>query len=341
VPAQQLNGPLPGYPGSSTDVQARVPGVQVGLSRVGVTGVEKVVRIHEELFFVRLECFVDLDRSQKGAHMSRFEEVVNEAIGEVILSESPFRAETLAEHIAELVRSRQRAERAEVTIQARYPEHKPAPVSGVQTQEIYTLYGRAVAHAHGTRRVVGVSATGMTACPCAQELVADRARERLAADGFSQDQTERILERVPVATHNQRGLATLHIGCIEECVAEIDAVTLLAIAEASMSSEIYELMKRSDEVEVVEKAHRRPRFVEDCVREMVAGVVRSFGELDGASFVSARQENLETIHQHNVLAERHGLLSELRLEIESGELPTHQTTLEEWLAVGTDAHVRV
>ena len=98
-----------------------------------------------------------------------------------------------------------------------------------------------------------------------------------------------------------------------------------------MSSEIYELMKRSDEVEVVEKAHRRPRFVEDCVREMIAGVVTRFGELDGESFVSARQENLETIHQHNVLAERHGLMSELRPEVESGLPAAHQTTLDEWL----------
>jgi GTP cyclohydrolase IV len=315
-------------------VQARTPGVPVGLSRVGVTGVEKVVRIHDELFFARLECFVDLSRDQKGAHMSRFEEVINDAIGEVVLSESPFRAETLAQHIAELVRARQGAARAEVTIAARYPEHKPAPVSRVQTQEIYTLYGRAVAYEHGTRRTVGVAATGMTACPCAQELVAARARERLSADGFSSDQIERILERVPVATHNQRGLATLHIGCIEECVAEIDASALLAIAEASMSSEIYELMKRSDEVEVVEKAHRRPRFVEDCVREMIAGVVDAFPELEGASFVSARQENLETIHQHNVVAERYGLLSELRAEVQSGELAAHQTSLEEWLAAG-------
>ena len=101
-----------------------------------------------------------------------------------------------------------------------------------------------------------------------------------------------------------------------------------------MSSEIYELMKRSDEVEVVEKAHRRPRFVEDCVREMVAGVVATFSGLDGASFVSARQENLETIHQHNVVAERHGLLSELRGEIDSGHPASHQTTLEEWLNDG-------
>jgi GTP cyclohydrolase-4 len=316
------------------DVQARTPNVPIGLSRVGLTGVEKVVRIRDELFFARLECFVDLSSEQKGAHMSRFEEVINEAIGEVVLSESPFRAETLAQHIAELVRARQGARRAEVTIEARYPEHKPAPVSGVETQEIYTLLGRAVAFAHGTRRVVGVSATGMTACPCAQELVAGRARERLRADGFSPSQIERILARVPVATHNQRGLGTLHIGCVEECRAEIDASALLAIVESSMSSEIYELMKRSDEVAVVEKAHARPRFVEDCVREMLAGVVSSFPDLDDGAFVSARQQNLETIHQHNVLAERHGLLGELRQEISSGRLAPRHTTLDEWLAEG-------
>jgi GTP cyclohydrolase I/GTP cyclohydrolase-4 len=316
------------------DVQARTPSIPVGLSRVGVTGVEKVVRIRDELFFARLECFVDLDREQKGAHMSRFEEVVNEAIGEVVLSGSSFQAETLAKHIAELVRERQGAARAEVTIAARYPEHKPAPVSGVGTQEIYTLYGQAVASERGTRRVVGVSATGMTACPCAQELVAARARERLANDGFSHEQIGRILEHVPVATHNQRGLGTLQIGCLEDCDAQIEAAALLAIVEGSMSSEIYELMKRSDEVEVVEKAHRRPRFVEDCVRETIAGVVKGFPELDGASFVSARQENLETIHQHNVVAERHGLLAELRGEIESGRLAARQTTLQEWLDGG-------
>jgi len=323
--------------GAGDDVQARVPRVPVALSRVGVSGVEKVVRIREQLFFARLDCYVDLSRDQKGAHMSRFDEVINEAIGEVVLSESPFRAETLAQHIAELVRARQGAERAEVTIAARYPEHKPAPVSGVQTQEIYTLHGRAVAFEHGTRRTVGVSATGMTACPCAQELVGARARERLAAQDFSPEQIARVLESVPVATHNQRGLATLQIGCTELCQAEIDATSLLEIAEASMSSEIYELMKRSDEVEVVEKAHRRPRFVEDCVREMIAGVMRVFGDLDGASFVSARQENLETIHQHNVLAERHGLLAELREEIASGQPAAHQTSLEEWLSAGARA----
>jgi len=110
---------------SAPDVQSQRPTVHVSLSRVGVTGVEKVIRIRsngaEQLFYAKLECFVDLGPQQKGAHMSRFEEVVNEAIDEVILGEA-FKAETLAAHIAERVRDRQDAMRAEVTIAARYPE---------------------------------------------------------------------------------------------------------------------------------------------------------------------------------------------------------------------------
>jgi len=169
---------------------------------VGVTGVEKVIRIAhdgvEQLFSARLECFVDLGPRQKGAHMSRFEEVVNEAIGEVMLHESGFRAEHLAQHIAERVRDRQDARRAEVTIEARYPLQRPAPVSGIETQEIYSLLGSAVAGETGTRRLIGVAAQGMTACPCAQGLVAGRARERLAGEeGFSPEEIDRILAAVP------------------------------------------------------------------------------------------------------------------------------------------------
>jgi GTP cyclohydrolase IV len=320
---------------AGADVQASAPTIHVSLSRVGVTNVEKVIRIGppgaEQLYYAKLDCFVDLGPKQKGAHMSRFEEVVNDVIGEVVLGESGFKAEQLAQHIAERVRERQDALRAEVTIAARYPEHKPAPVSGIATQEIYTLYGSAMTSERGTRRLVGVAAQGMTACPCAQQLVAGRSRERLAADGFTDDEIGRIFEAVPVATHNQRGLGTLYVGCPEGCDTELEANDLLRIVEDSMSSEIYELMKRSDEAAVVEKAHRRPRFVEDCVREAIRGVVEELDGLRPDAFVSARQENLETIHQHNVVAERYGLLSELRHELRSGDHLEHHTSMREWL----------
>jgi GTP cyclohydrolase I/GTP cyclohydrolase-4 len=234
-----------------------------------------------------------------------------------------FKAETLAAHIAERVRDRQDGCRAEVTIAARYPENKPAPVSGTPTQEIYTMFGAAVASTSGTRRLVGVQAQGMTACPCAQEMVSDSARERLREDGFTDDEIARVFKAVPIGT--------LHIGCPEGCTEPLEAEVLLEIVEASMSSEIYELMKRPDELHVVEKAHRHPRFVEDCVREMVRMALDRFGGLDDAAFVSARQENLETIHKHNVVAERHGLMGELLRELETGERAERQVTMREWL----------
>ena len=318
----------------TTDAQAAAPATRISLSRVGVTGVEKLIRVSangtESLFHAELECLVDLNPEQAGVHMSRFEEVVNEAIEEVVLGEA-LRAEELAAHIAQQVRERQSGMRAEVRISARYPETVPTPVSGMPTQEIYTLFGTAVASERGTRTLRGVQAQGMTACPCAQGLVEDSARERLTEQGFDSDQIERVLEAVPVATHNQRGVGTLYVGCPESWSVDIDARELLHIVEGSMSSEIYELMKRSDERAVVEKAHANPRFVEDCVREMIRRVTEAFPDLHPDAFVEARQENLETIHRHNVVAERHGLISEINHELETGEHSLHHTTMREWL----------
>ncbi|MFI5026358.1 MAG: GTP cyclohydrolase MptA [Solirubrobacterales bacterium] len=320
----------------TADVQASRPATELSLTRVGVKGVEKVIRVNGStdgtgsLFFAELECFVDLNPHQAGVHMSRFEEVVNEAIDGVVLEET-LRAEELAAHIAERVRERQQGLRAEVTIAARYPEIVPTPASNLPTQEIYTLFGTAVASERGTRTLTGVEAHGMTACPCAQGLLTDRARERLLADGFTDDEVERIFGHVPVATHNQRGIGQLHIGRTENSDVEIDARDLLHIVESSMSSEIYELMKRSDEAAVVEKAHLQPRFVEDVVREMVRRVAEAFPALRDGSFLLARQENLETIHRHSVVAERSGDLAEILAELDSGEHSTRHVTTREWL----------
>jgi GTP cyclohydrolase I/GTP cyclohydrolase-4 len=262
--------------------------------------------------------------------MSRFEEIVGEAIDEVVLGEA-FRAEVLAAHVAEKVRERQGGLRAEVSVTAHYPETATTPESGKSTQEIYVLYGTAVDSERGTRTLTGVQAQGMTACPCAQEMVAGLSRERLAAEGFSPEQIERVIDVVPIATHNQRGIGTLHVGCPEGGPAWIDAPELLRLVESSMSSEIYELMKRPDEMSVVVKAHENPRFVEDCVREMVRQVVEGYPDLPDDAFVMARQENLETIHRHNVVAERYGTLGELRAELASGEHQPRHLSKREWL----------
>src|SRR5512133_3148286 len=312
------------------DLQASTPEVQLGLSRAGVQGVEKAIRLRwggaEKLISAQIDCTVDLDPQQKGVHMSRFPELFEEAIDEVVIQEA-FLVEELAEHIARHIVARQAAGRAEVRISARYPLARRTPVTGLATQEMIALIGIAAASERRVRRLVGVEAAGINACPCAQGLVRGRASERLLEAGFDDVDVERILELVPIATHNQRGRGTLYLGT----QTRVNAEQLVGIVEGSMSAPVYELLKRPDELFVVEHAHLQPRFFEDSVRIALKGVLDSYPALDDADFVFSRQVNLETIHTHDVLAERFGTVGELRRELEHGGPLDHHTGLDEWL----------
>lgn len=312
------------------DMQASSAPVELALSRVGVTGVQKAIRIRrghsETVMSAAIECTVDLDREQKGVHMSRFPELFDEAIGEVVLGEG-LQIETLAEHIARHIVERQRALRAEVHITARWPIRRTTPVTGLPTQEMVSLLGIAAATAASARCVVGVEATGINACPCAQGLVRGSAAERLAREGYESDEIERILDLVPIATHNQRGRGTLYVGSAHD----LDAEELVGIVEQSMSAPVFELLKRPDELYVVEHAHLQPRFVEDSVRFALKGLLDAHPELEADDFVLSRQINLETIHDHDVLAERWGTVGEVRQELEGAAGQQRQTTLAEWL----------
>jgi GTP cyclohydrolase IV len=313
------------------DLQASAPEVRIGLSRVGVTGVSKAIRLShagtEKLIAAEIDCTVDLDPDQKGVHMSRFPELFGEAIDEVVIGEA-FLVEELADHIARHVVERQRSLRAEVRIVARYPVERATPVTGLPTQEMVSIIGIAAASENGVRRVVGVEATGINACPCAQGLVRGRASERLLEAGFEDGDVERILELVPLATHNQRGRGTLYVGTAER----VNAEQLVTIVERSMSSPVYEVLKRPDELFVVEHAHLQPRFVEDSVRHALRGALEAYPSLEPADFLFSRQVNLETIHAHDVVAERFGTVGELRTELETGEPAERHTELRSWLA---------
>lgn len=312
------------------DLQASAPEVRLGLSRAGVTGVQKAVRLSwgrgEKLVAAEIECTVDLDPSQKGVHMSRFPELFEEAIDDVVIGEA-FLVETLAEHIAQHIVGRQRALSAEVRIVARYPVARTTPVTGLATQEMVSLIGVAAATNGSSRRAVGVEATGINACPCAQGLVRGRAAERLLEAGFGDSDVERILELVPLATHNQRGRGTLYVGT----EARVDAEELVRIVESSMSSPVYELLKRPDELFVVEHAHLQPRFVEDSVRHALKATLDAYPELADGDFVHSRQLNFETIHNHDVVAERYGTAGELRRELADGAPAPAHTDLRTWL----------
>jgi GTP cyclohydrolase-4 len=313
------------------DTQLERPAVSVALSRAGVTNLRRIISITDggkaELFYATLDLFADLSPEHAGVHMSRFSEVVEDlAEG---LTRRPFAdIESLARRMAEEVVETQEALRAEVHIKAQSPLTKRTPVTHRLTEQLYTLVGIAAATRARTRLLVGVEVNGLTVCPCAQDMVRGMSLDRLCEHGYSEEEGERILSLLPIASHNQRGRGTLLIGSERR----IGAEELVAIVEGSMSSEIYELLKRPDELYVVDKAHRNPRFVEDVVREMVRRVVEAFPDLSDDSFLLARQENFEGIHEHNAFAERYGTMAEIRPELAGEAYAGRHTALSEWLA---------
>jgi len=174
--------------------------------------------------------------------------------------------------------------------------------------------------------MIGVEVEGMVACPCAQDMVHSFARVRLQEEGFEHDAIEKMLSVTPLATHNQRGRATLMVGTDRD----LAAGDLIALVESAMSSENYSLLKRPDELYIVNKAHTNPRFVEDVVREVLASIVDKYRNFDDNTFVWIHQRNEETIHKYDVEAEGWGTLGELRMEILQNQSVEHHTTREEW-----------
>lgn len=313
------------------DIQSGKPSVHVGLGRVGVVGVRKALLIgdenHSQWFDATFDLYASLNPSQAGAHMSRFSDSLEEVMEDIGDSAWP-QIEVLAEHMAKIIVEKQNVSRAEVTIHTTLPLQKWTPVSGRRSQEVYGLLAQAAATKTSSRRMIGVEVEGMVACPCAQDMVHAFARLRLQEEGFAEDVIEKMLSVTPLATHNQRGRATLMVGTDRE----IEARDLIAIVESAMSSENYALLKRPDELHIVKKAHANPRFVEDVAREILRTVVEQYADLADDTYVWVHQRNEETIHKYDVEAEGWGTLSELRTEILRNTSIERHTTKEEWLA---------
>ena len=313
------------------DTQHERPAVPLALSRAGVTNLRRIIAMKDsgrsELFYATLDLFADLSPEHAGVHMSRFSEVV-EGLAEGLTRKPLADIESLARRMAEGVVQTQEALRAEVHIKAQSPITKQTPVTHRPTEQLYTLVGIAAATRTRTRLLVGVEVNGLTVCPCAQDMVRGQSLDTLCENGYSEDEGERILSLLPIASHNQRGKGTLLIGSESRLPAE----DLVDIVEQSMSSEIYELLKRPDELYVVDKAHRNPRFVEDVVREMLRRVAEAYPDLSDDCFVLARQENYEGIHEHNAFAERYGTMAEIRPELAGEAFAARHTALGEWLS---------
>ncbi|MCJ7444102.1 MAG: GTP cyclohydrolase MptA [Methanotrichaceae archaeon] len=306
------------------DVQSLVPEYPINLTRVGVTGVKKLVKVERGgderpiVLISSFEVFVDLPSDRKGANLSRNFEVIDDVLEEAI-NRPVYEIEELCGEIAKRLLSRHEyATRAEVKMKSEYIVHRQTPVTKVTCQEVVDIFAEAMAKANPSgylTKSVGAEVLGTTVCPCAQEILKEQVRRELINLGLNSDNAAQFAGKLPVASHNQRGRGSISIEVRNRRCVSIDKI--IRIIEESMSSKVYGLLKRPDEAVVVAKAHSNPKFVEDCVRTMAQKVVETFVDLPDEAFVTLKQINEESIHQHNAFAERVATIGELRDELAS------------------------
>ena len=304
------------------DTQDDTPNIPIKLTRVGVTGVKKLLQLERTnkrpiILLPTFDAFVDLPSHQKGVHMSRNPEAISEVLEEVA-NGSTVDVESLCAKIVEkMMTKHEYAERVEISMTTDFMFMKESPVTKNKTQEMAQLKAKAVGYRTDVNKIkirksVGAEVIGMTVCPCAQESVRESDKTKLL-EFLDEETTQKVLDTVTFASHNQRGVGTLLIEVPEHKI--VKAEELIDIIETSMSSPVCELLKRPDENATVMNAHRKPVFVEDCVRNMMEKIVQKYGDFPDDTLITARQENQESIHRHNAYAEKVTTLGELKEEL--------------------------
>jgi GTP cyclohydrolase-4 len=295
------------------DVHAMAPGAgPLGLKRVGVQGVRKplVVQRPERAvtLAVSFAVAVDLPATRKGSDLSRNAELLAELVDETAQRPAESLEAACSTIARELLRRHPYAQDAEATAEAEY--FAPRGISPARVSlEDFRLFAsavatRGVADAPSLVRSIGVEAVGMTACPCAMETAREKLVQRYPrlADPSLQD--------LPIVTHNQRNRTRLDLDL--PVGAEVEVDEMLSAVESAQSSPTYAILKRGDEADVVISAHRRPRFVEDVVREVLASLPARFPELPDATGVRVATRSEESIHKYDVVSSHATTLGALR-----------------------------
>ena len=304
------------------DTQDDAPNIPIKLTRVGVTGVKKLLRLERTnkrpiILLPTFDAFVDLPNNQKGIHMSRNPEAISEVL-ENVANDSAVEVESLCAKIVDkMMTKHEYAKRVEISMTTDYMFMRESPVTKNKTQEMAKLKAKAIGFRNENgnieiRKSIGAEVIGMTVCPCAQESVRESDKTKLL-EFLDEETTQKVLDTVTFASHNQRGIGTLLIEVPED--KEVKGEDIIDIIEQSMSSPVCELLKRPDENATVLSAHRKPVFVEDCVRNMMERIVQKYSDFPDDTLITSRQENQESIHRHNAFAEKVTTMGELKAEL--------------------------
>lgn len=218
------------------DMQAEPDHRNIEINKVGIKGIKYPITALDrdngvQSTVATVNMYVRLSHQVKGAHMSRFVEVLNDYHAALNLR-------TFFEML-ERIRTSLDATAANLEVTFPYFLKKQAPVSGVSSYMEYTCDYIGEIVGEERHLLIRVKVPVCTLCPCSKEISNHGA-------------------------HNQRGVIAVTLLYREFFWIE----EIIELVEASASSPVYALLKREDEKYVTEQAYERPRFVEDVVREI-------------------------------------------------------------------------
>ena len=280
-PPAVSNGKAAGMP----DVQASSDSRQVAIDKVGVKDVTYPIRLlvpeshggGTQTTVANIAMYVSLPHYQKGTHMSRFLEVLNEHAGTAKGAGSdliPISPDDIPK-LTSAIRERLDAEEAHFSAEFTYFINKKAPVTGSSGLMDYRVSFECTSSRTGATDdfVLGVMAPAASLCPCSKEISAYGAHN------------QRCLIHAKVRFDLSKGPLWI------ECLAEI--------IEKAASCPVFAVLKRPDEKWVTEKAYENPKFVEDIIRDLALALNTE----DRITWYSISSENFESIHNHNAYAE--------------------------------------
>ncbi|MBU6996662.1 MAG: GTP cyclohydrolase I FolE2 [Theionarchaea archaeon] len=308
---------------TATDVHYAYPSFSVQLSRVGIKGIKRTITQKRgdefDILRVVLDVSVDLPVEMKGVHMSRNVEAVDDIVENMIGNDISNIEDFCIELAKALLERHEYATFADVTLETDYTLEKETVKSHRPSQSNYKLTaGASIFKDKGkvaTRKRIGVEVPSFMVCPCAQELMKTHCADQLEHLGLDIGMVEKITDIIPMASHGQRGISRLIVETDGDDQI-VEARALIDIIERSVSAPTFELMKREDEIETIIRGHRNPQFVEDAVREILRNFLLEFSELPDSTHLEVYQENLESIHSHNVFSEKNCTLGELREQLQ-------------------------
>lgn len=216
------------------DVQRQPPPVNISIDCVGIMGLRIPLKLPSGSVataetLATADIGVELSATQKGTHMSRLVEILDQWREMPDIDAMRRLLDTLAIKLD--------TRRAWVRLKFPYPVRKQGPCGDSEACMVYDCSFTGCLDKNEYRYCQAMETPVMTVCPCSRAICAEGA-------------------------HSQRAIVTIKV----EIDRFLDYEFLAAISESSASSPVYTLLKRKDEKLVTENAFSRPLFVEDVAR---------------------------------------------------------------------------